>query len=263
MTPSVPAPGDPPRPGGGARPPADGATAPPDHGPRAPWVTCLAPLVTYMVAGSFLPSAEGGGLAATLGIPWAAYPWAYALQVAVTLAAIGWCGRDLVGWLGRPTWWTALAGVALVVPWVVLATVQRGSGWDLGFGAREGFDPFTAFGAGSAATWPFLAVRALGLVVAVPIAEELFVRGFLTRYVVNEEFWRVPFGTLSAVVLAAAAVYGVATHPPEALAAAVWFPAVSWIASRTRQPIDCILAHAGTNLALGAYVLATGSWWLM
>lgn len=262
MTEAVSAPGDPPP---RSRPPASESvgTLPTDHGPRSPLVTCLAPLVAYMVAGTLLPSREGGGLAGTLGIPFSAYPWIYALQVAATLLAIGWCGRDLATWLGRPSWWTAAAGVALVVPWVALAILQRDSGWGFGFGAREGFNPFAAFGDTSAAARLFVALRLVGLVVAVPIAEELFVRGFLTRYVVNEEFWRVPFGTLSAVVLAAAAVYGVATHPPEALAAAVWFPSVNWIASRTRQPIDCILAHAGTNLALGAYVLATGSWWLM
>ena len=38
---------------------------------------------------------------------------------------------------------------------------------------------------------------------------------------------------------------------------------VTGIAASTRQPIDCILAHAGTNLALGVWVIATGAWWLM
>jgi hypothetical protein len=46
------------------------------------------------------------------------------------------------------------------------------------------------------------------------------------------------------------------------VAAAVWFASVTGIAAATRKPIDCILAHAGTNFALGAYVLATGNWWL-
>ena len=233
-----------------------------DHGPRQPWITCLAPLSTYMLAGALLPSAEGGGLAGSLGIPFSAYPWVYALQVVATLVAIGWCWRDLAAWLGRPSWWPPLLGVALVVPWVVLATLQRDAGWDFGFGARAGFNPFDALGEGTPATWAFLAVRALGLVVAVPIAEELFLRGFLMRTVVNEEFWRVPFGTLTAAAALPCVAYGVATHPAEAVAAAVWFAAVSGIAAATRQPIDCILAHAGTNLALGAFVLATGNWWL-
>ena len=35
------------------------------------------------------------------------------------------------------------------------------------------------------------------------------------------------------------------------------------VAASTRKPIDCILCHAATNLALGGYVLATDSWRLM
>ena len=51
--------------------------------------------------------------------------------------------------------------------------------------------------------------------------------------------------------------------PAETVAAVVWFSTVSGIAAATRRPIDCVLAHAGTNLALGAYVLASGAWWLV
>jgi CAAX prenyl protease-like protein len=111
--------------------------------------------------------------------------------------------------------------------------------------------------------WAFLAVRGLGPVVVVPIIEELFLRGFLMRYVIKEEFWQVPFGLLTAASAAACTVYAVATHPGEAIAAVGWFAIVSGIAAATRRPIDCILCHAATNLALGAYVLATGEWWLV
>jgi hypothetical protein len=100
-------------------------------------------------------------------------------------------------------------------------------------------------------------------VAVVPIVEELFLRGFLMRCVVREEFWTVPFGLLTPAAAAACAVYAVVSHPGEAVAAVGWFGLVSGIAAATRRPIDCILAHAATNLALGAYVLATGAWWLV
>jgi CAAX prenyl protease-like protein len=93
--------------------------------------------------------------------------------------------------------------------------------------------------------------------------EELFLRGFLMRYAVKEDFWSVPFGLLAPMAVAACSLYAVATHPGEAVAALGWFGIVSGIAAATRRPIDCILAHAATNLALGAYVLATGAWWLV
>jgi hypothetical protein len=73
----------------------------------------------------------------------------------------------------------------------------------------------------------------------------------------------VPFGLLVPAAAAACAIYAVATHPAEAVAAIGWFAVVSGIAAATRKPIDCILTHAATNLALGVYVLLTGEWWLV
>ncbi len=99
--------------------------------------------------------------------------------------------------------------------------------------------------------------------VIVPLAEELFLRGFLLRYVERERFWEVPFGILTPLAAATCAGYAAVTHPAEAVAAVGWFAIVSGIAAATRRPVDCILCHAATNLALGGYVLAGGAWWLL
>lgn len=234
-----------------------------EEGPSRPLLTCLLPFCVFTLAGLLEPVPAGGGLAGSLGIPYSAYPAVYALKLLATAVALAVCWPDIVRWVGRPSWWPPLVGLGLVVPWVVLATLQRDAGWAGGAGARSGFDPFAAFPAGSAWAWAFLAVRALGLVAVVPIVEELFLRGFLMRCVVREEFWTVPFGLLTPAAAAACAVYAVVSHPGEAVAAVGWFGIVSGIAAATRRPIDCILAHAATNLALGAYVLATGAWWLV
>jgi CAAX prenyl protease-like protein len=212
------------------------------------------------------PSPDGGGLAGFLGIPFEAYPAAYALRLAVTIALVAWRWRSIRPWLGRPSWWPPLLGLALVVPWVGLAGLQRESdwqGWLFGLGARAAFDPFAAWGAGSATAVAWLVVRGLGLVVVIPLVEELFLRGFLMRYVVDEDFRRVPFGLLTPAAAVACAVWAISSHPAEAGAALGWFAVVTGIAATTRRPIDCILAHAATNLALGAWVLATGQWWLV
>lgn len=221
------------------------------------------PFVAYMALGSLEPSPGGGGLAASLGIPFAAYPLVYTLRLVVTLGLVAWRWPAIGAWIGRPTWWPPLLGVALVVPWVILATLQREAGWTAGVGERAAFDPFSTWGRGTPEALAYLAIRGLGLVAVVPLVEELFLRGFLMRYVVDEDFRRVPFGTLTAASAAALAVYAVGTHPAEAVAALGWFAIVTGIAAATRRPVDCILAHAGTNLALGAWVLATGSWWLV
>lgn len=233
-----------------------------DQGPADPWLTCCAPLLVFMVLGAAEPSASGGGLAGLMGLTFAHYPYVYALRLAATLALLAWCRRPLGAWLGRPTWWPPLLGLTLVVPWIVLSALQRDAGWFATTGGRAAFDPFSHYGPGSSAL-VYLAVRGLGLVVVVPVIEELFLRGFLMRYVVREDFWTVPFGTLTAAAAGACAAYAVVSHPGEAVAALGWFAVVSGIAAATRRPIDCILAHAATNLALGAYVLVSGSWWLV
>lgn len=233
-----------------------------DHGPARPWAACVVPYAVF-IAGSILePLPSGGGLAGALGIPYSVYPAVYAVRIAATLAALAWVGRPLAAWLGRPSWWPPLLGLALVVPWVALAVMQREAGWATLLGERSAFDPFTAFGAGTATAWGFLALRLVGLVVVVSIVEELFLRGFVMRYVVNEQFWKVPFGLLVPASAAACAAYAALTHPAEAVAAVGWFAVVSGIAAATRKPIDAILAHAATNLALGLYVVTTGTWWL-
>lgn len=236
-----------------------------DHGPAEPWLTCVAPLGLFLAAGLIEPSASGGGLAGMLGVAPAAYPIAYAIRIAATVALLARVWPQARAWLGHPTWWPPLLGFALVVPWVVLATLQHRAGWTFGVGERAGYDPFLAehLGPESPWAWVYLAVRGLGLVVVVPIVEELFVRGFLMRSVIKEEFWQVPFGMLTAASATACMVYAVASHPGEAIAAAGWFAVLSGIAAATRKPIDCILCHAATNLALGGYVLATGEWWLV
>lgn len=233
-----------------------------EFGPARPWLTCVAPLAAYLWLGTLEPGADGGGWTGFLGITPAAYPAVYALRVALTVAVIAAAWPSLRPWLGRPAWWPPLLGLGLVVPWVVLTTLQRDAGWGDSLGVRTAFDPFVALGEGSPRAWAFLGLRFAGLVLIVPLAEELFLRGFLLRFVIRDEFWKVPFGTVTAAAAGACAIYAIVSHPAEAVAAVGWFAVVSGIAAATRKPIDCVLAHAATNLALGIYVVATRNWWM-
>jgi len=209
------------------------------------------------------PTRSGDGLAGALGIPFAAYPVIYSLRIAATLVAIACSWTAIRRWWGRPTWWPPLIGLILVVPWVVLEAMQRDAGWAGATLARAGFNPFAELDTGSIGFWTFLLIRAIGLIAVVPLIEELFLRGFLLRYVIREDFWTVPFGMLTFPAAATCMLYAAASHPSECVAAVGWFAVVTGIAAATRRPIDTILAHAATNLALGGYVLLTANWWLL
>jgi CAAX prenyl protease-like protein len=233
------------------------------EGPDRPWQACVVPFVVFLAGGLLEPTRSGDGLAGALGIPFAAYPLLYSLRIAATLFALARSWTPIRLWVGRPTWWPPLVGLTLFVPWVALASLQRDAGWAAGLGERPAFNPFADCNESAVPVWAFVAIRAIGLIAVVPLVEELFLRGFLMRYVINEDFWNVPFGMLTFSAAAACLLYAAASHPAECVAAAGWFAVVTGIAAATRRPIDTILAHAATNLALGAYVLLTANWWLL
>ena len=60
----------------------------------------------------------------------------------------------------------------------------------------DGFNP-AFFGADGWPYWLNVTLRFLRLVIIVPLLEEIFWRGFLLRYLINEEFTKVPLGGFS------------------------------------------------------------------
>ena len=106
-------------------------------------------------------------------------------------------------------------------------------------------------------------MRFFGLVAVVPILEEFFLRGFLMRFVMERDWWEVPFGKASVFAIVLGTAVPMMTHPGELLAAAVWFSMITWLMLRTRNIWDCVAAHALTNLILGIYVVSSGTWRLM
>lgn len=109
-----------------------------------------------------------------------------------------------------------------------------------------------------------LILRAARASLIVPIAEELFWRGWLMRWIVSTEFERVPLGAYAPsafwiVASAFASEHG--SYWDVGLAAGI---AYNWWMIRTKSLGDLILAHAVTNAVLSAYVVFAGKWeyWL-
>lgn len=163
-------------------------------------------------------------------------------------------------------WLSVTAGILGCVAWVVLERFQSAfpviQEWMSFFtgGKRMGFDPFSD-GGPSLGQIAFIVVRLSELVIIVPLAEELFWRGFLARYLIADDFENVPQGTFTRFSFAVVTLAFVSVHP-ELLAAFVWGILINLLYLRTANLWACIIMHSVTNGLLGGYILATESWHL-
>lgn len=213
-----------------------------------PFAAFMGGLVLVSLVKSFAPET---------GAPlWLADPkyWVYPLQTVVCAVLLVWFWR-------RYEWgvrWHLPAG--LFVGLVVLA-LWVAPQWLPGASARtEGFNPDT-FADDPFLWWSSLLLRFLRLVVIVPLLEEIFWRGFLLRYVINEDFTKVPFGTFSWLSFGVVTVmFGLAHWGPDFVPALAAGAIYNLVAIRTKSLACCVLAHAVTNLGLGIYIMQTRQW---
>lgn len=272
---------------------ANGTTAPVGHCrdhlvDRHPWLPLVIPMAVYLLTGLIEPDltsprqaqappgqevAEDREEVDARPTPddatwrWS-YPLAYTVRLVATLVAIGyfWPTYRRIPFRLSPA--AGVAGVIGVALWIGICRwgLERriadmfGIGGWIDWGARAGFDPFAAFADSPATLVVFLAVRFLGLVLVVPLIEEIFLRGFLMRFFLQADWWTIPLGTVTWGAAGVATLYGVLSHPAEPLAAAVWFSWITLLYARTRNIWDCVAAHAVTNGLLGVYILIWRHW---
>jgi uncharacterized protein len=252
-----------------------------------PWLVFLLPFVVFMLGGTFEPTPEkaGGGIVG-LAIPYGQYPLVYSLKIALTVAAVIFVlpgyrefqregmPQKTPGW--KPQALAVAVGVVGVVLWVGICNLylerdylqplcaKIGLGSLVASGERAGFNPLEQLKNQPAWAWTFLAIRFFGLAIVVPVIEEFFLRGCAMRFVMERDWWKVPFGKVNGLAIVVGTVLPMLSHP-EILAAAVWFSLVTWLMLRTKNIWDCVIAHAVTNFLLGVYVVAVGgeAWRLM
>jgi len=182
----------------------------------------IAPFATWMALMCILPSE----------------PRAYAVRTAATLAALVWSWRRL-GHPGvalkRALAWGAPVGLLVLLLWVAPEKV-------FAWYRRYCMYGYTANAPVDTSAWTWKAVRLFGSAFVISVAEELFFRRWLLRYA--------GFAWMVALF---------AVEHNRWLAAAITGAIYGWLALR-RGLGAAIVAHVVTNLALGAYVLATGDW---
>jgi uncharacterized protein len=195
------------------------------------------------------------------------FGWFYALRVGLVAAVlvVG-APHVLRQFPWRLTLWGPLVGVLGVGIWIGICELNLEQRWLTWVGwpaadisGRSHFNPF-AQGASATVIASVLVVRLLGMVVLVPLIEELFVRGWLIRLLQADRWWQVSLSAISGWRWLVPSLYGMLTHPGELVAAAVWFGLVTWLAKRTGSLWDCVVAHAVTNGLLAIFILQNEAW---
>jgi len=200
------------------------------------------------------------GLASLLRKPgagsWLESPeyWIFPAQTLICGALVIWFWRDYESRAPRRAWFALAIGLVVFVAWI--APQQF-----LGFAPRlTGFDP-DAFAGNPAVYWATVGLRFARLVVVVPLVEEIFWRGFLLRYLIDERFTRVSIGAFSWLSFTVVTLAFAFSH-----ARADWIPALlcgalyNLVAYRTGSLTSCVIAHASTNLLLGLWIMQTRQW---
>ena len=176
----------------------------------------------------------------------------YPLRV-ITVAGVLWYLRGTVRWQDcRISLLPVGIGIVSFVVWMLLAPAPTESA-----ALAAVRDPLQ-LPQPWATLW--LLFRVAGSTITVPIAEELFFRGFVTRRCIAEDVDSVPIGQFTWFSCAVSSVAFGLLHGDAWLAGIVaglfFAAALSW----RRRLVDAVVAHATTNALLSAYVIVTRSW---
>jgi len=218
---------------------------------RKPWLPYAAPFAVYLGFLLLQTRWEGGLL------------WLYPLKTVATAATLIYfwphyleLRRGAPGRAARPGALAlgAAVGLVAIIAWIAIDPLYPGLTPLLFRRPVEVFDPGTIQPDGLRCGF-----RVAGAVLVVPLMEEVFWRGFLIRWLIKEDFRRVPLGTFTAHSFIITVVFFGLEHE-QWLAGLICGALYNWVLYRTRSLWACVVAHAVSNAVLAGWVLATQQW---
>jgi exosortase E/protease (VPEID-CTERM system) len=202
----------------------------------------LMPFLAILAAGMLTGAASGG------------FEWLYPVRVVAAGAAI-WYFRATYRRLDWRIGWPSLAaGAAVFLLWIALERLT-------GSGASAGV-PVALSQAPTFGRLAWIALRILGAVVTVPMAEELAFRGFLLRRLASADFESVAFRAFQWLPFLISSVGFGVLHGERWLAGTLAGMIYALVLMRRGRIGEAVIAHATTNALLAAWVLSTGQWQL-
>jgi len=176
------------------------------------------------------------------------------LQTLIWMYPVATIGVAAALWVFRKDYDELRVNVSVLAVVVGLAAIAIWIGIDPYYPKPVGTAVFNPSG-----KWVFIGFRIVGTVIVVPLMEELFWRAFLIRWLMNEDFKRVPVGKFSWSSFAITTALFGAEHR-EWLAGLICGAMYNWLLYKRKDVFSCVVAHAVSNAALAAWVLARGDW---
>ncbi|MBK5290761.1 MAG: CAAX prenyl protease-related protein [Acidobacteriia bacterium] len=213
-----------------------------------PYVTPFAVFILFLVIGPNLG----------LGI------WEFPLRVLALALTLYFCSRHVIAWTAPYAMGSILMGAAVFVLWVAPDFLWPTYRQHWLFSNSITGPVASSLPAGFQMDPTALVFRTIRAAILVPIIEELFWRAWLMRWLINQDFLKVPLGAYQTSSFLITAVLFASEHGPYWDVGLLTGLLYNWWMVRTRSLGDCILAHAVTNAILSAYVIWGGHWeyWL-
>ena len=208
-----------------------------------PWLRYILPLATFLLLTELQQRYSGQEIF-----------WFYGLKVGVTALVLLCCFRGRAEIFAGPVGLVPVGyGLIALFAWIVLGRLIPGD-------QALSFDPTVLAEGGMRLAGT--ALRIAGAVLLVPIVEEIFWRGFLMRYLINDQFEKVEIGSYSVLSFVGTIICFMLVHRTFEWPGAVVVGAVyGFLVLRQKSLRGVIVAHGVTNLGLAIYVLITGEYW--
>ncbi len=182
------------------------------------------------------------------------------LQVVLLGGLCALCWPDEIPKLPRQWLGSILVGVAVFFIWIGPDVLIHGYRDNVLFSNSLFGAPHSSLPPAAQRSVWVLAWRTIRAATVVPIAEELFWRAWLMRWLIDNNFLSVRLGTYAPLAFFATALLFASEHGPYWDVGLVTGLLYNLWMVRTKSVADCILMHGVTNAVLSGYVLATGNW---
>jgi CAAX prenyl protease-like protein len=185
-------------------------------------------------------------------------------RIVVLTAVLGWVARPALDFRVRNWTGTVLVGVLIFALWVAPDLLFPGYRHSLLFNNPLVGSARSSLSEAARHDTSVLFLRSFRAAIIVPVVEELFWRGWLMRWMISQDFQRVPLGSYSAASFGVVALLFASEHGPYWDVGLVTGLLFNLWMIRTKSLGDLILAHAIANACLSAYVIGAGKWeyWL-